>query len=125
MKAAATAAAKSAAVGALVALGCFGTPASAEPINLSGRYACVQNCRDGLIGAPVYVTQNGGDINIVNEVGESARGWNDWFSPNRIWTEPWHQSAVYSPDGAVLQFDDGTVYQRDLGPYVVGRMRYR
>ena len=102
----------------LVALGLLGAaaPASAYPIsqNLSGNYVCVQNCRDGMIGGRVIITQSGDDVNIVNEAGESAQGWGDWNSPNRIWTEPWHQSAVY--DGMTIQFDNGMVYRRALAP---------
>lgn len=43
-----------------------GPGASAQPIlNLSGQFRCVQGC----VGpGPAYVTQNGWDLNLVNEV---------------------------------------------------------
>lgn len=99
-------------VGALAAL--FATAASAQPINLTGKYQCVQNCRYGALGGRAFVTQNGWDINVLNEAGESTRAWFDWFSPTRIWFENWNTGAVYSPDGMTIQFDRGTLWQRDL-----------
>jgi hypothetical protein len=39
----------------------------------------------------------------------------DWFSPSRIWIENWNQGAVFSPNGMIIQFDRGTIWQRDLG----------
>jgi len=35
--------------------------------------------RFGLVGNPAYVTQNGWDLNVVNEAGEPSRAWMDWF----------------------------------------------
>jgi hypothetical protein len=35
---------------------------------------------------------------------------------SRIWIDARNESAVYSPDGMRIQFDDGRVWQRDLGP---------
>ena len=35
---------------------------------------------------------------------------------SRIWAESWNVGAVYSPDGMTIQFDNGTVWQRDVGP---------
>ena|SRR5438132_9687075 len=93
------------------------TAASAQSVNLTGPYQCVQACRAGLVGNPTYVTQNGPDLNLVNEVGESARATSDWFAPaTRIWIDAWNEGAVYSPDSMVIHFDDGTVWQRDVGP---------
>jgi hypothetical protein len=38
-------------------------------------------------------------------------------APNsRIWIDARNESAVYSPDGLRIQFDDGRVWQRDFGP---------
>lgn len=91
------------------------TEASAQAVNLTGKYRCVQGCRFGLAGNPAYVTQNGWDLNVVNEAGEPSRAWMDWFSPNRIWIENWNQGAVFSPNGMIIQFDRGTIWQRDLG----------
>lgn len=101
------------AIGVLAAV--FATEASAQPINLTGKYQCIQNCRYGSLGSPAYVTQNGWDINLVNEAGQSSRAWIDWFSPARIWAESWNEGAVYSPDGMIIQFDRGPIWQRDLG----------
>ena len=86
--------------------------ASAQNVlNLSGRYICVRGCLAG--AQPAYVTQNGWDMNLVNEVGMPSRAWIDW--PGHIWVPDFHEGAIYSPDGMVIQFDRGTVWQRDLG----------
>ena len=90
------------------------TGASAQTVNLTGKYRCVQGCRFGLVGNLAYVTQNGWDLNVLNEAGEPSRAWMDWFSPNRIWIENWNQGAVFSPNGMIIQFDRGTVWQRDV-----------
>jgi hypothetical protein len=107
--------------GAVVA--CAATAASAQPlINLTGTYVCVQMCRDGNVGFPAYVTQNGDAVNLVTETGESYRAWPDWSAPDsRIWIDARDEGAVYSPDGMRIQFDDGRVWQRDFGPPVVVR----
>ena len=34
-------------------------------------------------------------------------------------------SAVYTPDGMTIQFDNGTIWQRDMGPPVSVRVRAR
>jgi hypothetical protein len=91
--------------------------ASAQSINLTGAYRCVESCRSGLVGAPAFVTQNGPNLNLLNEAGQSSRAWPDWFAPaTRIWVDAWQQGAVYSPDGMTIQFDDGTIWARDLEP---------
>ena len=79
------------------------------------------------VGAPAFVTQNGSTLNLVNEAGQSSRAWPDMFTPNsRIWADNWNTSAVYSPDGMLIQFDNGTVWQRDMGPPPPPvRVRYR
>lgn len=100
--------------GLLAALCLLGSPASAQ-VNLTGRYLCVQVCQNGLVGAPAFVTQNGWDLNLLSESGVAARAWRDWFSPNRIWIGQWNEGAVFSPDGLTIQFDNGTIWQRDLG----------
>jgi hypothetical protein len=93
------------------------TGASAQSVNLTGTYRCVQVCQQGLVGYLAHVTQNGPDINLLNEAGEPARAWPDWFAPaTRIWIERWNEGAVYSPDGMTIQFDNGTIWERDLGP---------
>jgi hypothetical protein len=100
----------------LLALGTalFATGASAQGVNLTGPYRCVALCRDGLVGQPAFVTQNGWNLNLLNEVGEPSRAWIDWSG--HIWAEGWGQGAIFSPDGMVIQFDRGTIWQRDLGP---------
>jgi hypothetical protein len=78
-------------------------------INLSGQWQCVASC----IAPPAnfaYITQNGWDLNVVNEAGMPSRAWVDY--PGHIWIDRANQGAVYSPDGFTLQFDSGTVWQR-------------
>src|ERR1700754_2213605 len=90
--------------------------ASAQVINLTGAYRCIEGCR-GAPGAPAFVTQNGYNLNLVNEAGQPSRAWPDTFAPaSRIWADDWNMSAVYSPDGMTIQFDNGTIWQRDMGP---------
>ena len=108
-------------VGAVAA--CAASGASAQPlINLTGTYVCVQMCRGGNMGFPAYVTQNGDAVNLVTETGESYRAWPDWSAPDsRIWIEARNEGAIYSPDGLRIQFDDGRVWQRDIGPPLIVR----
>ena len=109
------------AVGALA--GIAATSASAQSANLTGAYRCVQVCRGGLVGNPAFSTQNGAELNLLNEVGEASRAWPDWFAPaTRIWVERYNFGAVFSPDAITIQFDNGTIWQRDLGLPV--RARY-
>ena len=89
------------------------TAASAQDVNLSGRYICVQGCRAGDPGQFAFVTQNGRDLNMVDDAGIPSRAWIDW--PGRIWAENFQEGAIVSPDGLVIQFDRGAVWQRDLG----------
>jgi hypothetical protein len=97
------------------AVAAFATGASAQSINLTGTYRCIQDCRDGNLGAPAFITQNGEQLNLTTETGDSLRAWPDWSAPNsRIWIEARDESAVYSPDGMRIQFDDGRVWQRDV-----------
>ena len=94
----------------------FATEASAQSINLTGAYKCAEACRDGLVGSPAFITQNGPDLNLLNETGQPARAWPDWTAPaTRIWVDAWNEGAVYSPDGMSIQFDNGTIWVRDLG----------
>jgi hypothetical protein len=78
-------------------------------INLSGQWQCVASCL-GPRGGLGYITQNGWDMNVVNEVGMASRAWIDY--PGHIWIDRANQGAIYSPDGFTLQFDSGTVWQR-------------
>jgi hypothetical protein len=87
-----------------------GTGAVAQQaVNLSGPYRCIQGC-----AAPgiALVAQNGWQLSLTNEVGQHSRAWID--RPGRIWVQSWNEGAAYSPDGMTLQFDRGTVWQRDL-----------
>jgi len=100
------------ALGAVIAaLAATGGSAQAQILNLSGQFRCVQGC---LGAGPAYVTQNGWDLNLVNEVGEPSRAWIDW--PGHLWAQYWNEGAVYSPDGMTIQFDRGSVWVRDLEP---------
>jgi hypothetical protein len=54
---------------------------------------------------------------LCNEAGQPSRAWPDTFAPtSKIWADDWNVSAVYSPDGMTIQFDNGTIWQRDMGP---------
>jgi hypothetical protein len=56
-------------------LGCVRrSGAAAATVNLTGTYRCVQMCRDGALGAPTFVTQNGDAVNLTTEAGESLPG---------------------------------------------------
>ena len=112
------------ALAALAAAAMFtATAASAQIANLTGAYRCVEKCR-APVGAPAFVTQNGPNLNLVNEAGQPSRAWPDTFAPtSRIWADNWNTGAVYSPDGMMIQFDNGTIWQRDMGPPV--RVLYR
>lgn len=113
-------------IGVFGAVAAFTSGASAQSINLTGTYRCIQDCRDGHIGAPAFVTQNGWNLNLVTETGKSYRAWPDLAAPyGRIWIEARNESAVYSPDGMRIQFDDGRIWQRDLGPLPRGWRRAR
>src|SRR5882672_1613951 len=91
--------------------------ASAQTVNLTGTYRCIVGCRAAPVGSLAYVTQNGWNLNLVNEAGQPSRAWPDATAPmTKIWADAWNQSAVYSPDGMTIQFDNGTIWRRDMGP---------
>ncbi|MFL6799212.1 MAG: hypothetical protein ACJ8F3_17565 [Xanthobacteraceae bacterium] len=98
------------------------SPALAQLVDLTGPYQCVQACR-GDPGGRGFITQNGSDMNLVNEAGQPSRAWFD--RPDRIWVRSYDEGATVSPDGLTIWFDRGTVWQRDLGgpagPTVVRR----
>lgn len=98
------------AVVALIAMA--STEASTQVLNLSGPYRCVQGCVEGLIGQSAFITQNGWDMRLINEAGMPSRAWID--RPGHIWVDFWREGAVYSVDGLTIQFDRGSVWQRDL-----------
>lgn len=94
------------------------TDASAQGVNLSGRWQCVTQCT-GAPGSFAYITQNGWGLNMVSDSGIPSRAWIDW--PGHIWVDRSQEGAIYSPDGFALQFDRGTVWRRDLEePVTVG-----
>jgi hypothetical protein len=94
------------------ALALFATDAWAQGANLTGRYRCIQMCRGGLQPAPAYVTQNGWELNVLDEAGNSSRAWVDW--PGHIWVPNFNEGAIFSPDGMTIQFDRGRIWQRDF-----------
>ena len=89
------------------------TPVVAPGIGpgLSGQFRCIAGCAGGLAG-PAFVTQNGWDLNLVNEIGQPSRAWIDY--PGHIWVRSWNEGAVYSADGMTIQFDNGTVWAKNV-----------
>jgi hypothetical protein len=84
--------------------------ASAQSVDLTGTYKCIQMCRGDMLA---YVTQNGPSLNLLTEAGVATRAWPDWYAPaSRIWIDLYNISAVYTPDGMAIQFDNGTIWQR-------------
>jgi hypothetical protein len=83
--------------------------AQVEGVDLNGRYRCVELCLGGP-GSFAFITQNGWELNVVNDAGEPSRGWVD--RPGRIWVQQANQGAIYSPDGMRIQFDRGTIWLR-------------
>lgn len=97
-----------------IAAALMATGASAQSVDLTGTYQCVRMCRGDMLA---YVTQNGPELNLVTEAGVPSRAWPDWFYPaNRIWIDVYNISAVYTPDGMSIQFDNGTIWQRYVPP---------
>ena len=98
--------------GAVVA---FTSSASAQLINLTGTYRCIQNCRDGYMGAPAFVTQNGWNLNLVTETGESYRAWPDLAAPyGRIWIEDASPIGIKRLSALLLRQDAEEV-SREIG----------
>jgi hypothetical protein len=87
------------------------TPVVAVGQSLSGQFQCIQGCAPGAAG-PAFVTQNGWDLNLVNEIGQPSRAWIDY--PGHIWVQNWNEGAVYSPDQMTIQFDNGTVWSKNV-----------
>ena len=80
-----------------------------DVVNLSGPYLCLQGCAGP--GA-AFIAQSGWQLSLMNEAGQRSRAWID--RPGHIWVQSWNEGAAYSPDGMTLQFDRGSVWQRDL-----------
>ena len=91
----------------------FATAATAQVdgIDLNGRYLCVANCL-GAPGSLAFVTQNGWELNMVNDAGQPSRAWVNF--PGRLWVDRLQEGAIYSTDGMTIQFDHGTIWQRAL-----------
>ena len=104
-------------VGAATVLAAGLTSASAQVLNLTGQFQCVKQC---LSGPPAfaYLTQADLEMSLVNEAGLPSRGWIDY--PGHIWVAAWNEGAFYSPDGMIIQFDNGSVWQRVVEVPIVG-----
>jgi hypothetical protein len=98
-------------VGAAPAVQAVAAPVVASGVGLSGQFQCVAGCAGGLPG-PAFVTQNGWELNLVNEIGQPSRAWIDW--PGHIWVQSWNEGAVYSADAMTIQFDNGTVWAKNV-----------
>jgi hypothetical protein len=83
--------------------------AQVQGVSLTGRYRCSVSCL-GPPGSFAFITQNGWELNIVNDAGQPSRAWVDY--PGRIWIQQANQGAIYSPDGNTIQFDGGTIWLR-------------
>ena len=84
-------------------------PAQVQGVDLNGRWRCAEFCL-GPPGSFALITQNGWELNVLNDADQPSRGWVDY--PGRIWVEQAQQGAIYSPDGMRIQFDRGTVWLR-------------
>jgi hypothetical protein len=92
----------------------------------SDRHVSMHRRVSGGCRQPAFVTQNGPSLNLVNEAGQPSRAWPDALAPTtKIWADDWNVSAVYSPDGMTIQFDNGTIWQRDMGPPPLRAVRVR
>ena len=69
------------------------TEASAQGVNLTGPYQCIQGCVTVRPGDFAFVTQNGWELNMVNEAGQASRAWVDY--PGRIWIARANLGAIY------------------------------
>ena len=96
-------------IAVLAALMPTNASAQVQGVDLNGRYQCVLLCA-GAPGNPAFITQNGWELNILNDVGVPSRAWINY--PGRIWVDRANQGAIYSPDGMTIQFDRGTIWQR-------------
>src|SRR5262245_5274143 len=83
-------------IAALAALVATGASAQVQGVDLNGQYRCVAQCL-GPPGSFAFITQNGWELNVINDAGEPSRGWVDY--PGRIWIQQADQGAIYSPDG--------------------------
>src|SRR5258708_17787159 len=83
--------------------------ASAQTVNLTGMYRCVEACRAAPVGSPAFVTQNGPDLNLLNEAGQASRAWPDAVAPaTRSSADAWDEGAGYSPARMTVHLYNGT-----------------
>jgi len=83
--------------------------AQVDGVDLNGRWRCLKSC-PGRLGGYAFITQNGWDLNMVNDAGQASRAWVE--HPGRIWIQQANQGAIYSPTGLTIQFDRGTIWRR-------------
>src|SRR5579871_1016433 len=67
----------SGAIAVLAALFATGASAQVQGVDLNGRYQCVVLCLGGP-GGFAFITQNGWQLNVVNEAGQASRAWVDY-----------------------------------------------
>lgn len=110
---------RTAAIALALSTGLVATAASAQVrgVDLNGRYHCVRGCASNAPRALAFVTQNGWELNLVNEVGTPSRAWVNY--PGRLWVDRAQVAGIYSPDGMTIQFDNGTMWQRALPPLLI------
>src|SRR2546425_10142847 len=84
------------------------TDASAQGVNLTGPYRCVAGCASAGPGLSL-ITQNGWELNLVNEGGQPSRRRVDY--PGRLWIARAKLGAIHSPDGMVILFGNGGMRQ--------------
>ena len=82
-----------------VMAGLVATDASAQSVNLTGRWQCVASCA-APPGNFAFITQNGWEINMVSDMGVASRAWFNWLG--RIWVERANEGAIIPP--TVLRF---------------------
>lgn len=109
-------------VASSLALASLTSNASAQGVNLTGRWQCLAQCL-GAPGSFAFITQNGWELNVVNDAGVPSRAWVDY--PGRIWIDRANMGAIYAPDGLTLQFDGGTIWQRVPEVLVLPPVPYR
>jgi len=75
------------------------TDASAQGINLTGQFRCVSQCAGA---QPAYVTQNGRNLNLLNEAGEPSRA--QWLvgarQPGEEGAQQWDRGHEQPREGA-------------------------
>ena len=78
---------------ALASVALLATSASAQVAGvLNGRYRCVAHCF-APPGGFVFITQNGWEANVLNELGQPSRAYINYRG--RVWFEAVQQGAIY------------------------------